>query len=483
MGWSSEFKVGLFVLISGAIITIGGIWSVDGVWQGEEQYQLHLAVASADGLWNGTPVRLAGVDIGSLEDPLVVGDHAELILNVREAYQLPVDSTAELRSSGLLGDRYVSIVLGSKSTFLQDEDRIELLNEPADFEKITQQVDSITEDLQAITKVLRKMAEDDSNRENVQATLANVEALSEELRQLAAQNHGDINAIVDSVGRLTKSLEGFTTDARANLAEEMDKLKEGTDSLNRTMDGIESVTGKIDKGEGTIGALVNDRETVDLLNDTIDNANQVVKGFSGLHSEVYWIGRYYGGTEPNDREAFFDGNPLASTGGNTVGIELHPQEDFWWTFEINDYPTGTVTYYEHYFPDSGESYTEYVREPNYRMTFMMNKRWFNFGLRLGVKETGGGFGFSYWLLKNHLELQADLFDFDLASYPAVKSSGIPNMRMNARFNVLDHVFFELGAEQMLLGLRYDYFTGFVGGGFHFTDDDIKLLFATLPLNF
>jgi len=34
-----------------------------------------------------------------------------------------------------------------------------------------------------------------------------------------------------------------------------------------------------------------------------------------------------------------------------------------------------------------------------------------------------------------------------------------------------------------LGAIHGYGTGFIGAGFYFNDDDIKLLFATLPLNF
>lgn len=483
MGWSNELKVGLFVLITGAVIIIGGLWSVDGVWKGEPIYRLYLSVPSADGLWEGTPVKLAGVDIGSLEPPSVKGDHAELTLMIKDEYMLPVDSKAELRSSGLIGDRYVAIVLGQADGALKDGDRIELVAPPADFEKIQRQVDTITEDLQAMTKVLRQMIESDPNRQHVEATLANVDALSAELRLLAEQNRQDVGAIVDSIRRLSKSLEAFADDATADVDEELEKLKETTDTLNQAMKDIESVTGKIDAGEGTIGALVNDRTTVDLLNDTISNANDVVEGFSGMHTEVYYVGRYYAGTDPDDTETFFYGNPLAGGGSNTVGMRLQPQEDFWYTFEINDYPQGTVNYVEHYFPDSGQVYTEYVREPDYRMTFLMNKRFYNLGLRLGVKESGGGLGLSYWMFKDKLELQADVFDFDLGSYPAVESSGIPNLRVLGRYTPVDHLFVELGSEQLFLGMKYGYVTGFFGAGFSFTDDDIKLLFATLPLDF
>jgi phospholipid/cholesterol/gamma-HCH transport system substrate-binding protein len=445
-------------------------------------YTLHLDVPSADGLWLQSDVKLAGVEVGAISAIGVAGDHAALDLAIRSDYQLPTDTTAEIRSSGIIGDRYIALYLGDDGTLLADDDVILLRSEPADFEKITKQVEDITTDVSAITQVLREMAEDDTNRRNIEATIANVEALSDELRQIAEQNHQDVDAIVDSVRRLMEGLEGLTSDTTRNMNGELEKLQAATDTLQASLDNVESVTGKIDRGEGTLGALVNDRETVDALNETIDNANRVIEGFSGMHSTVYYTGRWYMGT-PAPVDPFYYGNPLAGTGSNSIGLLLKPQEDFWYNFEVVDYPQGTITYTEHFFPETGQLYKEYEREPNYRFTFMMNKRWFNLGLRLGIKENGGGLGASYWLFHDHLELQGDLFDFDLGSYPAVASAGIPNLRLLARYHPIDHLYVEVGNEQLFLGLQYGFVTGFVGGGFYFDDDDIKLLLATLPLNF
>lgn len=485
MALSNEFKVGLFVLLAGGVLVFFTRWSIDGIRPAEKTYVLHLAVPSADGLYKQTSVKLAGVEIGAVGDVKVVKDRAILDLKIRSENELPIDTQAEIRSSGIIGDRYISIRLGADEPLLKDGDMIELHAEPPDFEKIEKQVQDITEDVSVITEVLRKMAENDGNREAIEATLQNASALSEELAQIAKQNHQDINAIVDSIRRLSLELEGFAKDTRGDVDEEMEKLKATTDTLNASMTDIESITGKIDGGEGTIGALVNDKTTVDLINETIGNANDVIEGFSGLHSEVYYIGRIYAGSKIPERysDEFFYGNPLAGSGSNTVGIRLMPQEDFWYAFEFVDYPQGTVTYTEHFFPETGEHYTEWIREPNFRISFMMNKRWGHLGLRLGIKEGGGGVGATFWTLHDKLEIQADIFDFDVGSYPAMGARGLPNTRVLARYNPMEHVYVEAGAEQILLGARYGYFTGFVGAGFRFDDDDIKLLLATLPIGF
>lgn len=483
-----ELKVGAFTLACLGLIGFGYWYFWDGIRADEPQYHVSVTVPSADGLWPGTPVRIAGVDVGSIEAIEIDGSQARLGLAIRAAHPVPVDSAVALRASGMLGDRYVALDLGASDELVAEGGRLELSAPPASIDDITRKVEDVSEDVAAITRVLREVVEDRRNVDHATATLANVDAISLELRGLATRNREEVDAIVSAVRSLAENLDAFGHDATADLDEEIAALRSATAKLDGALEDVASVTSKIDDGQGTIGALVNDRETIDAINDTIDGANAVVQSFSGMHAEVYYLGRAYVGTQPDD-PAFFYGNPLAPnpdggvgySGANTLGMELHPQEDFWWVFEINDYPQGTLEQVQHFYPEANQSYTEWIRRLDYRFTFQMAKRWWNLGFRLGVKESGGGIGMTGYLLRDRLQLNADVFDFTFGPYPVVADAGLPNVRLGARLEPMHHVWLETGTEQVLLGAKYGYFTGYVGAGFHFTDDDIKLLFATLPL--
>ncbi len=485
---TTELKVGAFTIAALAMVAFGYVYTFDGVRSGQDTYMVNLSVPNADGIWEGTAVRLAGVDIGAVDDIQLNGNQALLKLRVLRQYELPADSLGELRSSGMLGERFVAVDPGRSSAILPDEGHLSFGDEPGDLDEITRQVELISDDIKAITGAMREVAENKDNTEHLEATMANVDALSMELRLIAEQNRQDINAIVKSVARLTASLEDFTAETSRDVDEEMDKLHLATDTLNAALEDVEHITSKVDNGEGTLGALVNDRHTIDALNDTLENANAVIESFSGLHAKVYYLGRFYMGSQPND-PSFFYGNPLAPnlaggmgySGSNTIGIELHSSEDFWWVFEVNDYPQGRLTSEEHFFPEQGTHYTEWTRSLDYRFTFQMAKRWYNLGLRLGIKEGGGGIGLTYYTFNDRLLLMADAFDFTFGAYPALQDSGIPNVRLSARAEPVDHLWFEAGTEQVILGAKYGYYTGYMGGGFHFTDNDVKLLLSTLPL--
>lgn len=488
MSVSNELKVGCLTLFVLGVFVVGGLSTLDGLWPGEAFYTVELVAPSANGLYKGTKVKLAGVEIGAVSEIGVVGNRARLELELREEYKLPVDSRGELKASGLLGEYFIAVDLGDDDAVIPDNGRLEFGEEPGDLDAVIKQFEGISEDVKSITKAMREFAENRENTDHVESTLANVDALSLELRLLAEQNRRDINAIVDSIGRLTKTLEDFSVETKDDVDVEMDKLHDATDKLDQALADVTSITGKIDDGEGTIGALINDDTTIDALNETIENANDVIESFSGLRAEVYYTGRLYLGGQPRD-PAFFYGNPLAPnlggglgySGSNTIGIRLMPQEDFWWVFEINDYPQGTLSSVERFYPEQGYAYTEWTREDNFRFTFQMEKRFRDVSLRLGVKEGGGGVGATFYAFDDHLQLSGDVFDFSFGSYPAVEAAGLPNVRLGARWEPMRNLYLETGTEQVLLGARYGYFTGYVGGGFRFDDDDIKLLLATLPL--
>jgi phospholipid/cholesterol/gamma-HCH transport system substrate-binding protein len=502
-GFSNELKVGLFVVITIAALVGVYFFTYDGLFAGPGTYTVTLRAPRADGLNEGTAVKLAGVKVGSVARVGLAGGQAEIELVLDQAYQLPIDSTGELKATGLLGDYFVMLTLGQDDrAFLKDGDRLAYGQSPGDLDNITRQVELLAEDLRAISKVLREVVEDRNNVDNVEATLANTAALTDELRTMAENNQRDVRAIVQSIRRLTESLEGVTDETGRDLDEEFDKIKLATDTLQTSLDNLSSITGKVDRGEGTVGALINERETVDGFNEVVDGVNEIVDSFAGLQADVYNWNRVYFGTHPTRapgggpltdaqaRELFppFGRNRYNMISGHAIGVDLRPQEDFWYTFELIAHPIGSITHDEYQLPSrfgggEGVFYQEWRVTQAFRYSFLINKRWRNWGFRVGVKESSGGGGLTWFGPRDKVQIHADAFDWTYGGYPAVNDPDLIgfNTRLMMRYEPMKGMFFEAGTENILPGIRYGYFTGFVGAGFHFTDNDIKLLLATLPI--
>ena len=83
-------------------------------------YQLTAQFDRVDGIRDGSDVRIAGVRVGSIVsetlDPKTF--LADVRLSIDPAYKLPDDTVAEIISSGLLGDKYMSLVPGGSDKLI-----------------------------------------------------------------------------------------------------------------------------------------------------------------------------------------------------------------------------------------------------------------------------------------------------------------------------------------------------------------------------
>jgi len=101
-------------------------------------YVLHAAFERIDGLGAGSDVRLAGVKIGSIVETSVDPKtyQAQITFTVRPDVMLPVDSSAEIASDGLLGGKVLSLVPGGDDKMLKDGGRIQITQSAVSLEQL-----------------------------------------------------------------------------------------------------------------------------------------------------------------------------------------------------------------------------------------------------------------------------------------------------------------------------------------------------------
>ncbi len=483
--FSNEFLVGLLAIFTAGATVYAVLRTDDQPADVGTGYTLEATFASAEGVFKKTPVRIAGVPVGSVASVQLADGVADVRLLMLENVRLPTDSFAELKGEGVLGDKFIRITPGTASTFLGEGDRIEVRAAGADLDAMTAKVSAIADDVKAITAALRTVAEDEGTKENLTLTIQNIQLLSEELRAMAGENREDLAVIADNLRRVSESLSRFVDTTGADVEAEMDAIQGATATLDKAVGNLESITGKIDRGEGTIGALVNDSSTIDSVNATLDSVNETVETVGSLvgdvdriRTEVYYRGSYFYGSTPTD-PAYGGVNPVSGLARNVIGARLMPREDYWYVVELVNHPLGTISHEDRVLPDFGTSYREYVVRPSYRFSFQFAKRWHDVVLRFGVKENGGGLGADWLLWRDRVQLSADVYDFTYAAWPVM--SAVPNVQLTARVYPWRHVYLEGGLDNVANGARFGYVTGFAGGGFSFDDDDLKFVLGALPI--
>lgn len=121
-----ELLAGLFVAIGIAAITWLTVKFGAGALLGGDTYVIEARFTNAGGLSAGGNVVVAGVPVGRVEgirvDP---ADFSAIVsLRVLSHLKLPTDSIASIKTTGLIGDKFIAIAPGADEAVLKPGDRI-----------------------------------------------------------------------------------------------------------------------------------------------------------------------------------------------------------------------------------------------------------------------------------------------------------------------------------------------------------------------
>jgi phospholipid/cholesterol/gamma-HCH transport system substrate-binding protein len=116
-----EIAVGIFLIIAFFCFAYLSIKLGDVSLFGENTYKIDARFASISGLKKGAVIEIAGVTVGKVSDiKLDQDDYAAVVqLSIEKGVNIQEDSIASIRTSGIIGDRYIKISPGGSDVFIK----------------------------------------------------------------------------------------------------------------------------------------------------------------------------------------------------------------------------------------------------------------------------------------------------------------------------------------------------------------------------
>jgi phospholipid/cholesterol/gamma-HCH transport system substrate-binding protein len=290
LAWS-ELKIGLMSLFA-LIMATAFIFLLTGsngfFWQ---RYSIKTVFPDVAGLKEGAPVRVAGVEVGTVTGVEFVGDRVEVLMEVLKENRPRITSTsiATLGSVSLLGEAAVDITASSGGMTIQDWGYVPSRRASGSLSSVADSANASIEEATALMKDIRA-------GKGTVGRLFTDEQLYNELTGLVSSAEQVANNINDgrgTLGRLmnnpaaARSLESSLDNLQALTA----RIRAGEGSLGKLLNddslatslksatgNLDSVTGRIDRGEGTLGKLATDQELYNRLNSVSDRLDKVVAG-------------------------------------------------------------------------------------------------------------------------------------------------------------------------------------------------------------
>lgn len=133
-----ELLVGAFVLLGIAAVIYLTVKLGSGSIVGADNYQIEARFDNASGLNVGSSVHVAGVPVGRVESIKVdPKDFSAIVsLSVLSSLNLPADSMASIKTSGLIGDKFISLSPGAELESLKPGERITMTESSVDIESL-----------------------------------------------------------------------------------------------------------------------------------------------------------------------------------------------------------------------------------------------------------------------------------------------------------------------------------------------------------
>src|SRR5580765_521401 len=270
LAWS-ELKIGVLTMAA-IIVAAATIFSVMGsrgfFWQ---RYTLKTRFPNIQGLKTGSPVRVAGVEVGSVTDTVFSGDQVDVLFELSKDVRSRVTtkSTAVLGQVSLLGLSAVDITASSSGTPIPEGGYVPTGKTAASLADVTTEAQEGIGELTSLIKDMRagkgsagKFVTDDQLYKEVNQFLAAASDVTETIRS----GKGTIGKFVNDP-KIANSLQGSLT----NLEEMTRRINSGKGSLGKLVNdeafaasmtgatqNLKTLTDRLNAGEGTAGKLMTD---------------------------------------------------------------------------------------------------------------------------------------------------------------------------------------------------------------------------------
>jgi phospholipid/cholesterol/gamma-HCH transport system substrate-binding protein len=309
---SKEVKVGLLALVAGVVLYTGFNF-LKGVDFFSPVRRYYVVYRNIDGLSTSNPVYLNGLTVGRVNAiQLLTKKNFEILvsIDVDDALDLGDSTKAVLSNSDLLGSKCIVLKLGRNTKVYKNGDTLRGATDKNLTQELTEKAMPILTNLDSTVVKLNRVFGDEMGN-SVQKILHNLELASHDLKILMASNKTNINTVTSNFSELSASLveteKSFkpllkSLNTFADTLNDLE-LKKTITSANQAMKNLREVTDKINKGQGSLGAMVNDKAVYDNLNQSIKDLDALLVDVKARPKRYVHFSVFGGGGKKDKKSA------------------------------------------------------------------------------------------------------------------------------------------------------------------------------------
>jgi len=293
---SRELKVGLI-----AVLTVAALYWGFSFLKGSNLFDssryFYAVYNQVDGLGPSRPVTINGFKVGQVADIAFMPDQSGRLyvkMSINNDFNIPHDTKARIYSSNLMGEKAISLDLGRSVEYAVSGDTLYGDIELSITEEVNRQVAPLKEKAEKLigsidtVMVLASGFLNSDNKQNFTRTFQSIRRSFATLEHSVQVFDTTLSKSQDGLITTLENLSSVTSTFKENEAE-FDKiiknfgaisdslseveLKRTFTTLEQTLQETQAVVQKINNSEGTMGALVNDKEVYENLARSTEQLN------------------------------------------------------------------------------------------------------------------------------------------------------------------------------------------------------------------
>lgn len=327
---SVEAKVGAMTL-TGILALVLVFFTLNNFQWSQDGYPVKAIFPQVGGLKVGAPVRAAGVDVGKVSALKLTQQGVLVTLQLAPGVQIPQGSQFTIRSTGLMGDKFVEITPNQESPqYLSPGQTVQGEN-LMDMEEVVAQAGATMEEVKSLAKSINEIVGQEEVKKsardsilNLAKVMENLNSLTAVLNQMALDNQGDVRSMISSLRVMSENMQVASQDVRA-LAQGVEANGATAEKIQSILDNLEYSSKRATQIADDIQSYTGDKDlkkdiksTVAQARDAVEKTNQLLSSFGKTKTTFSYEGQYGSETsglrstvnlriDPNDKQFFILG--------------------------------------------------------------------------------------------------------------------------------------------------------------------------------
>ncbi len=465
---NTETRVGLFIIIGVGIFLYLSI-HIGEIKLNKNEHSVYKAYFDETGGLEGkSPVKIAGVSVGWVDNiSLLPGGKAEITMRVQSIHKLGKNAFARVSQEGLIGSKAIEIDPGdSSSGYLPPGSTLPMPGRaPTTVNGLLEHFKDISTNIGEVTHSMKTLL-------------------------TTAEAEGRIKNTIRNAHDTSEHLTSFTRKADELLTNNKDHINVSAENIRSATSNIDDVAGKINRGKGLIGKLVNEDEIYTDVQKTVKGIRTYVNKTQNIRIKL--DGHVENMTTNSDRKGYFSAS-------------IFTYSDYFYMIEIMSGKIGKIerqTIERKYYDASGEEFTHIAASDSanfagrtpYEMAakvveiksspsktafnIQVGKRFDDLTFRTGLFDETFGVAIDY-NIPTHSEYfgwKMSVEAFDFWGHNRTNGDGRMHVKWINKISYMNNIYSVFGMD--------DFFSKstaspFLGIGLTFDDDDLKYILPGL----